>query len=134
MARSKPPQKASANKPKQQPEKPVAQQSDAPVSDFAALVRQLGGDDDDLKLLAGVDSDDEDEEVVGPSGGVQSEVRTCFRSAEGGQRGSSPALLGKLVSSPPDPSLVTLSSNRILTRHAVSLSSRLRSPRSSPPS
>lgn len=43
-------------------------------SDFAALVRELGGDEDDLALLAGVDSDDEGGEVM-YSGNAPDEVR-----------------------------------------------------------
>lgn len=43
--------------------------------DFAALVRELGGDEDDLKLLAGVDSDDEGGEVI-YSGNAPNEVRS----------------------------------------------------------
>jgi hypothetical protein len=48
--------------------------------EFAALVRELGGDEDDLALLAGVDSDDEGGEVM-YSGTAPNEVRSLCSDA-----------------------------------------------------
>lgn len=87
MARSQAPNKAG----KPQPAGPVKPK--APVDGaFAALVRDLGGDEDDLRLLAGVDSDDDNDEgeVISGAAAGASEVRRSS-SLWGGMRGSSAA-------------------------------------------